>query len=264
MGPDGTNVAMAESEHDDVIRQSFEQQVGLFSGDDSVFARRVESPLAWLEPLDPEMVVLDVACGAADVAEQVAPNVRQVVGVDLTPALLALGADRLRAAGIGNVLLQEGDAAALPFVDGSFDLVFCRAALHHFARPELQVAEMARVCRPDGRVVISDVVATSAGIRDAYDTLHRLLDPSHAAVLLDDEIAELAWTTVGPVVRAETSAAATLPVEHIFHDASDREAVRAALADELAGGPATGFHPTLDGDRILVSFTNTVVHATRA
>jgi ubiquinone/menaquinone biosynthesis C-methylase UbiE len=255
---------VTEHDHDAVTRASFERQVGLFTGDDSVFARHAVSLLAWVEPLEPGMIVLDVACGAAHVAEQVAPRVRQVVGIDLTPALLALGAERLRDAGVRNVLLQEGDAAALPFVDGSFDLVLCRAALHHFARPEVQVAEMARVCRSDGRVVISDMVVTSADVRDAFDALHRQLDPSHAAVLLDDELAELARTIVGPVVRAETSEPANLPVEHIFHDASNRDAVRSALAAELAGGPATGFHPSLDGDQVLVSFTNTVVHATRA
>ena len=220
---------MAESEHDDVIRRSFEQQVGLFSGDDSVFARRVESPLAWLEPLDPELVVLDVACGAAHVAEQVAPSVRQVVGVDLTPALLALGADRLRAAGIGNVLLQEGNAAALPFVDGSFDLVFCRAR----AAP-LRSSRVAG--RRDGPRVPARWTSRDLGCgRDQRGHSRRVRHappparpvPRRGAARRRDRRAR-AWTTVGPVVRAETSAAATLPLEHIFHDASDREAVRAA------------------------------------
>src|SRR5712692_5268380 len=102
---------MTESEHDAVVRRSFEQQVELFRGEDSPFARRPPSPLSWLEPLDREMIVLDVACGAAHAAEQAAPHVRQVVGLDLTPALLELGADRLHHAGVTNVLLQEGNAA---------------------------------------------------------------------------------------------------------------------------------------------------------
>src|SRR5690349_1746571 len=114
MPPAGYQWSMAERDHESdreddhgaVTKASFERQVGLFSGDDSVFARSASGPLAWLGPLDPTLIVLDVACGAAHVAEQVAPHVRQVVGVDLTPALLELGADRLRAAGVGNVLLQ--------------------------------------------------------------------------------------------------------------------------------------------------------------
>jgi SAM-dependent methyltransferase len=254
---------METSDHDHVVRRSFEKQAGLFVGDDSPFARRPASALAWLEPLDPDMIVLDVACGAAHAAEQVAPHVRQVVGVDLTPALLDVGADRLRAAGITNVLLQEGNAAALPFLAGSFDLVMCRGALHHFADPAVAVAEMARVCRPGGRVVAADMVAPSAEVRDAFDDLHRRLDPSHAGVLLEAELAALLENKVGPLAYGETSEPFMIPVDAILTDAADRDAVAQALEAELAGGAATGFEPVLDDGQTLVSFTNTVVHARR-
>jgi SAM-dependent methyltransferase len=252
------------TEHDAVVRRSFERQVGLFHGEHSPFAHRPPSPLAWLEPLDRDMVVLDVACGAAHAAEQVAPHVRQVVGLDLTPALLSVGADRLRKAGISNVLLQEGNANDLPFVGASFDLVMCRGSLHHFPRPELPAAEMARVCRPGGRVVVSDMVAPTADVRATFDDLHRMLDPSHAGVLLEAELAELLRSTIGPLTYGETLDAITLPVEHILTDVADRDAIISAMQAELAGGPATGFDPVTDDDgQILVSFTSTVIHATR-
>src|SRR5437762_1220270 len=102
-------------EHADLVRRSFELQVQLFSGPDSPFATRASSSLSWIEPLDEDMIVLDVACGAAHSTEPVAPHVRQVVGIDLTSALLHIGAARLRDNGIGNVLLQEADAESLPF-----------------------------------------------------------------------------------------------------------------------------------------------------
>jgi len=255
---------MSASEHDAVVRSSFEKQVGIFSGEHSPFARRRHSPLAWLEPLEPDMIVLDVACGAGHVAEQVAPHVRQVVGIDLTPSLLELGAQRLREAGIANVLLQEGNAVELPFLDASFDLVVCRGAMHHFLHPEQQVAEMARVCRPEGRVVVSDMVATSAEARERFDQVHRYLDPSHARTLLEAELADLLRSTVGPIAYGETTEPFLIPVDHILTDAADRDAVTSALRAELAGGDATGFDPVADGDQILVSFTSTVVHATRS
>ena len=254
---------MSAPDHDDITRKSFEQQVGLFVGDDSPFARRPASTLAWLEPLDPGMILLDVACGAAHAAEVAAPYVRQVVGIDLTPALLAIGAERLRDAGITNVLLQEGHAAALPFVDASFDLVFCRTALHHFPQPETCVAEMARVCRPGGRVVLSDMIAPSAEVRDAFDDLHRRIDPSHARALLETEIAELLGRAVGPLTYGETGSM-RLPIDVMLTDAADREAALAALQRDLDGTSPTGFDPVLTDTGIVVSFTGTVVHATRA
>jgi ubiquinone/menaquinone biosynthesis C-methylase UbiE len=254
---------MSQSEHDAAVRRSFERQVGLFRGEDSPFARRAASTLAWLEPLTSDMIVLDVACGAGHAAEQVAPHVRQVVALDLTPALLRLASGRLHGAGITNVLLQEGNAAALPFLDASFDLVFCRASIHHFPQPERPVAEMARVCRPGGRVVVSDMVAPSADVREPFDDLHRRIDPSHAGVLLEAELAELLRSTVGPLTYAETSDPLTLPIDLMLTDAVDRDPVVSALHAELAGGSTTGFEPVADGDQVLVSFTTTVVHATR-
>jgi ubiquinone/menaquinone biosynthesis C-methylase UbiE len=249
------------SEHDDVVRESFGRQVGLFSGDGSPFARRASSPLAWLEPLDPGMIVLDVACGAAHAAEQVAPSVRQVVGLDLTPALLKVGQERLDGAGVSNVLLQEGNAAELPFVDDSFDVVFCRSALHHFAEPRQPVVEMARVCRPGGRVVVADLVAPNAGVRQAFDDLHRTIDPSHAGVLLEEELAELLRSTVGPLTYGETVGPITLPIDHMLPVTADHDAVMARLQTERDGGAATGFCPVFEADQVLVSFTTTVVHA---
>jgi SAM-dependent methyltransferase len=210
------------------------------------------------------MIVLDVACGAAHAAEQVAPRVRQVVGVDLTPSLLEVGAQRLHDAGVTNVLLQEGSASALPFVDGSFDVVFCRAALHHFGDQHGAVTEMARVCRPGGRVVVADMVAPSAEVRQAFDELHRTLDPSHVAVLLDRELEAELEEVVGPV-RLRPGTSFTLPLDLILTDVADRDAVIGALRRELDGGPATGFHPTLDDEgRIVVAFTNAVAEALRA
>jgi ubiquinone/menaquinone biosynthesis C-methylase UbiE len=254
---------VSAGDHDAVVRKSFEKQAALFTGERSPFAHRPASATAWLDPLEPDMIVLDVACGAAHAGEQAAPHVRQVVGVDLTPALLEVGAERLRTAGIGNVLLQEGNAADLPFLDASFDLVMCRGALHHFADPPGAVAEMARVCRPSGRVVVADMVAPSADVRDAFDALHRCLDPSHAGVLLEAELAALLEAKVGPLTYGQTSDPFRISVEHILSDAADRDAVTSALEVELAGGAATGFDPVLEDGQTVVSFTNTVVHAER-
>jgi SAM-dependent methyltransferase len=252
---------MTDHSHDEVTRRSFERQVGLFSGPDSPFARR-EGSLAWLEPLDADMLVLDVACGAAHMCEVAAPHVRQVVGIDLTVPLLQLGAARLREAGVTNVLLQEGNAEALPFVDGSFDLVFCRAALHHMADPRRAVGEMVRMCRPGGRVVLSDLIAPSADERDAFDRLHQRIDPSHVRAFLEEELGGVLPGTL-TLTYGETTTA-RLPIDIALTEQSERETVFAALRADMNGGEPTGFDPAEEDGTFVVSFRNCVVHGTRS
>jgi SAM-dependent methyltransferase len=253
---------MSSPTHNEIVRDSFTQQVDLFTRDDSPFARRFASPLAWVEPLDAGMIVLDVACGAGHASEQVAPRVRQVVGIDLTPVLLRAGDERLAAAGIRNVLLQQGDATDLPFVDASFDLVVCRSSLHHMPDPGAAVAEMARVCRPEGRVVVSDMIAPTPEVRDAFDELHRAIDPSHVRALVTPELAELVGERVGPLSFGDTSSVA-VPIDLILTGAADTPATVAALERDLDGGPPTGFFPVREDEQIVVTFSSTVVHAIR-
>jgi ubiquinone/menaquinone biosynthesis C-methylase UbiE len=250
-------------DHDAIVRDSFSRQTVLFTGEHSVFAHRAIAAHTWLEPLDPQMIVLDVACGAAHAGEQAAPRVRQVVGVDITKALLDAGAQRLRDNGVDNVLLLEGDAAALRFLDESFDVVFCRAALHHMLQPERALAEMARVCKPGGRVVINDLITPNEAVRDAFDDVHRMLDPSHVRAFVPDELAALMQAVVGPIDSASFLDPFVLSIEHIFTEVADRDATRAALQAELDGGPPTGFDPARQGDEIMVTFRTAVVAARR-
>jgi SAM-dependent methyltransferase len=251
---------MPDATHEDVVRESFRAQVAAFSGPDSVYARR-SGPLSWIEPLDASMIALDIACGAAHAAESVAPHVRQVVGVDLTAELLALGANRLRQAGIGNVLLQEGNAEALPFADASFDLAFCRSSLHHFAAPRRAIEEMWRVTNSDGRIVLLDLVAPPGPVRGRFDALHRLLDPSHVETFTADELIDHV-TREGVLTYCDTLDL-RLPIDVAIAENSDRDGAMAALKAELEGGPATGFEPEQDADSVTVKFVNLIIHATR-
>jgi len=122
--------------------------------------------------------VLDVATGTGNTALALAPHVGRVIGLDLTPEMLAeatrLGIER----GLENVEWRLGDAEALPFADASFDLWTARAAPHHFADLGRALREAFRVLRPGGRAVVVD----GSGPIEARDLLHRvevLRDPSH-------------------------------------------------------------------------------------
>ncbi|MDQ1467860.1 MAG: hypothetical protein QOH10_2275 [Actinomycetota bacterium] len=247
-----------------MVRRSFERQVPLFSGPDSPFARRPSGTLSWIEPLNDDMIVLDVACGAAHAAEPVAERVRQVVGIDLTRALLDVGAQRLRGNGVGNILLQEANAESLPFLDESFDVVFCRSSLHHFAAPSVAVSEMVRVSRVGGRVVLVDLVAPADDVRDRFDHVHRLIDPSHVRTFLEPELADLLPGRIDELAYADTSTI-RLPIDIALTDQSASAEVLDLLRAEARGaGRPTGFDPVEEDGKLVVSFTSCIVHAVRA
>ncbi len=138
------------------------------------------------------MIVLDVACGAAHAAEQAAPHVRQVVGLDLTPSLLEVGAERLRGAGHHERAPpgRERRRASVPRRVVRPGRVPGRAASLR-CTPEQPSPRWRGCAGPSGRVVVADMVAPSAEVREPFDDLHRCLDPSHAGVLLEAELAEL-------------------------------------------------------------------------
>lgn len=107
----------------------------------------------------PHHLALDVATATGHTAHALAPLVAEVLGVDLTPAMQAQFEQGALERGVNNVRFQVADAEALPFADGSFDIVTSRRAPHHFPHIRQAVAEMARVLKPGGRLGISDMTA---------------------------------------------------------------------------------------------------------
>jgi hypothetical protein len=120
---------------------------------------------------------------------------------------------------------------------------------------------MARVCRPGGRVVLSDLITPSADVRDTFDALHRRIDPSHGRACLEAELVRL--LPAGHELTYGATASARLPISIAYTEQSDTEAVEAALRAELAGGPSTGLEPSeADDGTLLVAFWTSTVHAT--
>lgn len=131
---------------------------------------------------------IDVGTGAGTLALAMAPLVGEVVGVDVVPELLR-AAERAAPA---NVTFAEADATALPFERALFDIAGTRRTLHHIARPELVVAELARVVRPGGTVLVEDQIAPIDPLAAlALDRFERSRDPSHTRLLPDADLRSL-------------------------------------------------------------------------
>lgn len=124
--------------------------------------------------------VLDLGTGTGHTAVALAPRVAEVVGVDLTEAMLAEARALARAQGASNARFVQGDALALDFPARSFDLVTCRVCAHHFADAGLALREAERVLRPGGRLLLVDSVAPDDAAQDTFlNCIELLRDPSH-------------------------------------------------------------------------------------
>jgi ubiquinone/menaquinone biosynthesis C-methylase UbiE len=124
----------------------------------------------------PHWNALDIATGSGHTAFALSPHVNSVTGIDITGPILA-EAERLRKVrGMDNVTFQIGDAHQLPFEDGSFDLVTCRRAAHHFSNIRLALSEMQRVLRRGGMLVVDD---RSVPEDEFLDRCMNLLDTYH-------------------------------------------------------------------------------------
>lgn len=178
---------------------SAESNRAAFTDQASAFANsRVLGDLAQIQPLldlaaiTPEDRVLDAGCGTGFLLLPAARVASQVVGVDVAPAMLAEAKRQSEAAGLGNVTLREADVETLPFVDDRFDVVMTRLTLHHYANPRRALAEIYRVLRPGGRVVVCDIIASEDPAKaDLHNRLERLRDPSHVRHYPADELTQL-------------------------------------------------------------------------
>ena len=106
--------------------------------------------------IDPNLVVGDLGCGTGQLTETVAPYVRQVIAVDGSTEML--DAARQRLGGARNVDLRQGELENLPIATGELDAAMLSLVLHYSASPARALADVGRVVRPGGRVLVVDML----------------------------------------------------------------------------------------------------------
>jgi SAM-dependent methyltransferase len=122
-----------------------------FSFDDAIFRPGITAMLGRTRPTAGERV-LDVACGSGIPARQLGSTAGHITSLDIGRNILKKA--RAGYGGGAPAHWVRGDAAALPFVDGSFDLVLCHQGLQFVADPAAALGEMTRVAAPRGRLAL--------------------------------------------------------------------------------------------------------------
>jgi SAM-dependent methyltransferase len=216
--------------HRDRILDQFTRQAVPFSDAPGIKDERALALLVEASGAGPDDTVLDVACGPGLVVAAFGRVARHATGIDVTPAML----DRARevTAGLGNVTLDGGDVLALPYADGAFSVVVSRFAFHHFPDPRAVLAEMRRVCRPGGRVIVCDLTASDDPAKAAaFHRIEMLRDPSHVRALTLAEL-ETLFAAVGLPPPARTFYRLPFELEGLlersFPRPEDVETIRAA------------------------------------
>ena len=125
----------------------------------SAYEADLQERLTRLLPWHKNMTVLDAGTGTGYLTGMIAPLVGNIIGVDCAPAMLIRAGEKMAQAGYRHVSFKVGMAEELPLVTGSVDVAMCHMLLHHVVSPRTVLAELRRVVRPSGYVLIIDAHA---------------------------------------------------------------------------------------------------------
>jgi SAM-dependent methyltransferase len=223
------------TEHAQRILEQFSQQAVPFATAPAIRDEAALERLVQASGAGPDDSVLDVACGPGLVVRAFASIAARVTGIDLTPAMIERAREHTQ--DCANVELLCGDVEQLPFEAASFSIVISRFAFHHFLHPAQVLAEMKRVCKPGGRVVLCDLVGDpDPGKAAAFHALEMQRDPSHARALPLTELEALfdaAALTRRPTLHTTLKFDLDSMVERSFPTHISREQLKQLYVDAL-------------------------------
>jgi len=212
--------------HDADIVAEFTQQAETFNDSATARSEEILERLIALAQPGAHQRWLEAACGPGIISRRLAPLVGEIVGVDMTPAMIEVARRDTERAGIANATFALGDATELDFPDSSFDGAISRFSIHHIPAPGRVFEQLARVVAPGGRVVLADHLADRDPDALTWtQELERLRDPSHWLCLTAERLRELG-ERAGLTLEQEQ----VVPLELDFDDWLERG----------SGGPASG------------------------
>jgi ubiquinone/menaquinone biosynthesis C-methylase UbiE len=240
------------TQHETIVRQEFTKQAEAYAANPVIASQDRAAELVSLVQPPPNARVLEVATGPGYVAMAFAAHCREVVGVDLTEAPLAIAEQTRQQRGLTNVRFDIANANQLPFADATFDVVVCRFAFHHFPEPQRILGEMVRVCRRAGTVAVEDLVVSEHPQRATFhNRLENLRDPSHTAALPLSRLLTLC-ATAGLEVERVHSGIFPQVLERWLHNAQtppDQASQVRHMVEQDAMQDLSGLYPYRDEEQ---------------
>jgi ubiquinone/menaquinone biosynthesis C-methylase UbiE len=217
----------------------------------------LEEKVAFAKP-QPTDVTLDVACGPGTYSLALASRVQFARGIDLTEEMIRQARAFQAEKQILNAAFDCGDAEALPYASESFDLVTCQMSFHHMPEPQAALAEMVRVAKPTGRIVVIDTLGPESEEKfERYNAVEQARDASHTNTLrlttflkmFDDLHLEILRQSLKRRQRSFNNwmLRAGLEPKHKRY-----QETRKLLEDSIVGDKA-GHTPVVQGDDIIVT-----------
>ncbi|HKW87630.1 MAG TPA: methyltransferase domain-containing protein [Candidatus Acidoferrales bacterium] len=228
-----------------LVRERFTRTVTVFS-DYALLERAAEAErLVRLLSLAGDERAVDVACGPGTLARVFSQHVKQICGLDLTPAMLARAKKAAADERIDNFQPVCGTALGMPFQDESFDLVVTSYSIHHIPDADATFREVRRVLRRGGKFGIIDMVVSENPERAAAcNQIERARDASHTRALPISEFKSVLASS-GYRLRAMETEEHPRSFDHWMHVAGwkrgdapyeeSRRLLEASLAGDAAG-----------------------------
>ena len=175
--------------HQQLVRDEFSRQAEAMANAPAFSAEAIMN--RFKEAIAPKKagVMLDLACGPGILLAGLASTMKLNVGLDLTPKMIQMARAKCLSANLTNTRFLESLAENLPFASHLFDCVVTRLTIHHFLDPLSVLRDVKRIVKPDGLLVIADLISSEDRAEtQLHNALEQLRDPSHIRMLPESEL----------------------------------------------------------------------------
>ncbi|OWY65166.1 methyltransferase type 11 [cyanobacterium TDX16] len=172
------------------VREQYDQLAAVYDQRWNSYIFNTSSFLKTWTQISPQTAVLDVGCGTGEFERLVLAEhpMQNMVGIDISEKMLAIVRQKLHA--YPSVSFHTAPALALPFANNSFDAIVSASSFHYFDAPLAALAEMKRVLKPDGTLVILDWCKDYLLCR-LCDLVLKVIDPAYQQCYTQAEFHQL-------------------------------------------------------------------------